>query len=121
MLCSINSGKYVKTLSHKKNYDKWHKHLSDENYAKIIDELGKRIDSQEINTAGWIPGHDWTGTVFEPIYYACGRNERQAGMFFGLILFNWKIIIYYRSNFSLSYFSIEKSLIRKRSIASTFL
>ena len=86
MLCSINSGKYVKTLPHKKNYDKWHKHLSDEDYAKIIDE---RIDSQEINTAGWIPGHDWTGTVFEPIYYACGRNERQAGMFFGLILFNY--------------------------------
>lgn len=56
MLCSINSGKYVKTLPHKKNYDKWHKHLSDEDYAKIIDELGKRIDSQEINTAGWIPG-----------------------------------------------------------------
>ncbi len=78
MLYSINSGKYVKTLPYKKDYDRWRKHLSDEDYAQIIDELGKRIASQEINTAGWIPGHDWTGTIFEPIYYACGRNERQA-------------------------------------------
>ena len=92
MLYSIDSGKYVTVLPHKKGYEKWRNHLSDEDYARIIDELGRRIDSQEINTAGWIPGHDWTGTVFEPIYYACGRNERQAGMFFGLILFNYLML-----------------------------
>ena len=74
MLYSIDSGKYVTVLPHKKGYEKWRNHLSDEDYVKIIDELGRRIDSQEINTAGWIPGHDWTGTVFEPIYYACGRT-----------------------------------------------
>jgi hypothetical protein len=26
---------------------------------------------------------DWSGTVFEPIYVACGFSEEQAGMFFG--------------------------------------
>src|SRR5271157_2844182 len=26
---------------------------------------------------------DWSGTVFHPIFEACGRNEELAGMFFG--------------------------------------
>lgn len=89
MLYSVDTGKYVKTLPHKKDYDRWRRNLSDADYDKIIDELEKRIDSQEINTAGWIPGNDWTGTVYEPIYYACGQNKTQSGMFFGLILFNY--------------------------------
>ena len=89
MLYSIDSGKYVTKLPHKKDYDKWRSHISDADYAKIIDGLCKKIDSQEINTAGWIPGHDWTGTVYEPIFYACGRNKVQSGMFFGLIVFDY--------------------------------
>ena len=35
-----------------------------------------------------LPGHDWTGTVYEPIYEACGRNVSQSGLFFGIIVFN---------------------------------
>lgn len=89
MLYSIETGKYVTTLPHKKDYLNWRSHLSDADYDKIIADLEQRIDSDEIHTAGWIPGHDWTGTVYEPIYYACGRNVRQAGMFFGLILFHY--------------------------------
>lgn len=63
MLYSVDSGKYVTKLPHKKDYDKWRKHISDNDFSKIIDELSSKIDSQEINTAGWIPGHDWAGTV----------------------------------------------------------
>jgi len=33
---------------------------------------------------------DWSGTVFQPIYEACGLNEERAGMFFGIV---WKRII----------------------------
>jgi hypothetical protein len=33
---------------------------------------------------------DWTGTVFDPIFEACGRNEELAGMFFGNV---WKMLI----------------------------
>lgn len=29
----------------------------------------------------------WMGTVFEPIYHACGRNQTQAALFFGLIAY----------------------------------
>ena len=58
------------------------------NESAILEALNEKIDQNDINTAGWLPGHDWTGTVFEPIYDACGKNVTQAGMFFGLIVFD---------------------------------
>jgi hypothetical protein len=33
---------------------------------------------------------DWNGTVFDPIYHACGQDEERAGMFYGNV---WKRII----------------------------
>ena len=88
MLYSIDSGKYVKSLPHKRDFENWKKHLSGSDYAKVIDAINAKVDANDINTAGWIPGSDWTDTAFEPLYYACGRNKVQAGMFFGLIVFN---------------------------------
>ena len=87
MLYSIDTGKYVKVLPHKKDFDIWRNHISDADYQKIVDAINEKVDNSDINTAGWIPGHDWTGTVYEPLYFACGKNQTQAGMFFGLIVF----------------------------------
>lgn len=54
----------------------------------MVDELNKRIDENpEVHTAGWIPGHDWTGTVFYPIYLACKKDTTAAALFFGIIVF----------------------------------
>lgn len=88
MLYSIDTGKYVTRVPHKADFDKWMKNLSEDDYKKIEAELNQKIDQNDINTAGWLPGHDWTGTVYEPIYEACGRNVSQSGLFFGLIVFN---------------------------------
>lgn len=88
MLFSIDSGKYVTSVPHKGDFDRWMANLSDADLEKIETELNSKIDQSDINTAGWIPGHDWTGTVYQPIYEACNKNVTQAGMFFGLILFN---------------------------------
>lgn len=88
MLYSIDSGKYVTQVPHKKDFDNWMKNLSVEDYKRIKDALNEKIDQNDINTAGWLPGHDWTGTVFEPIYDACGKNVTLSGMFFGLIVFD---------------------------------
>lgn len=87
MLYSVDSGQYVTRLPHQTDYDRWRKNISDDEYKAVEDAINARIDASEINTAGWIPGHDWTGTVYEPIYKACGKNVTQAGMFFGLIVF----------------------------------
>ena len=87
MLYSFDSCKYVKTLPHKKQYDAWRKNLTDEDYRIICDELMSHFAEKEVNTSSWIPGNDWTGTVYEPIYHACGDNVEASGLFFGLIVF----------------------------------
>ncbi len=87
MLFSIETGRYVVALPHKRDFDKWRSHISDADYQKVVNAISDKIDESDINTAGWIPGSDWSGTVYEPLYYACGQNPTQAGMFFGLIVF----------------------------------
>lgn len=88
MLYSIDTGKYVNHMPHKNEFDKWMKNLTSEDYDKLIDVLNEKIDESDINTAGWLPGNDWTGTVYEPLYLACGEDKVKSGMFFGLILFD---------------------------------
>lgn len=87
MLYSVDSQKYVTKLPHKNDFDRWRKRISDAKYNLIVDELNLRVDGDEIHTAGWMPGSDWNGTVFEPLYFACGQSIQAAGLFFGLIVF----------------------------------
>ncbi|MDO5028696.1 MAG: hypothetical protein Q4E36_05465 [Bacillota bacterium] len=88
MLYAIDSGKYVERLPHEAEFEKWRSKLDDDDYEKIVQELLKIINGNQIITAGWIHGKDWTGTVYEPIFEACGQNVTQAGFFYGLILFD---------------------------------
>jgi hypothetical protein len=40
-----------------------------------------------IATAGWLPGSDWTGTPFEPIYTKAARGDfDRSAMFFGQLV-----------------------------------
>ena len=87
MLYSVETANYVKKLPYKKDFDRWMSNLNPVDYKGICDELNSRIDGSEINTSNWIPGSEWTGTVYEPIFKACGYNKGLSGLFFGLILF----------------------------------
>jgi len=92
MLYSIDTKSYITAIPHKKNFDVWRGRLSDIEYNAIVDELNARISEHEINTSSWIPGSDWTDTVYEPIYTkACGYNEEISGKCFGLIL--WVVLM----------------------------
>ena len=58
-------------------------------FNRLIDErlASKELDNQ-IHTAGWIPGNDWDGTVWAPIYYqATGEDPVQAALCFGLLCY----------------------------------
>lgn len=88
MLYAIDTGKYVEKLPHQKDFDRWMKNLSAADYQKIAETLNDQINISDINTSSWIPGNDWTGTVYEPLYHACGDNKVASGLFFGLVLFN---------------------------------
>src|SRR5437773_4011963 len=53
--------------------------------------LNSRISGDEIHTSSWMPGTDWSGTVFEPIYSAaCLCDHDSSAKFFGLIL--WEVV-----------------------------
>lgn len=87
MLWSFDSGAKVERLPHEREFLAWRKKLSDADYERVVEAISEAIGDDEVSTAGWIPGHDWTDTPYEPLYYACGKDSEQAGRFFGLIVF----------------------------------
>ena len=92
MLYSIDSCSYIKSIPHRQEFDLWRRGLSGAEYQAIADELNDRIEGGEIHTSSWIPGADWSDTVFEPIYEkACRRNQQASAKFFGLIL--WAVLL----------------------------
>jgi hypothetical protein len=92
MLYSIEEGKIINYIPHESDYQFWHDQLSDSEYQAIVDELNNRIDGTDIQTSSWIPGSDWTGTVFDPIYSkACSNNVTESGLCFGL--FVWVVMM----------------------------
>jgi hypothetical protein len=87
MLYSVETGKYVDKLPHKKEFDIWMKKLPQADYESIVDALNAKIALSDINTSSWIPGDEW-GSVYKPLAVACGNNKEASGLFFGLILFD---------------------------------
>jgi len=82
----------LSTIPHSRDYRIWRNRLSDAEYSAIVNELNKRINGKEIQTSSWIPGSDWSGTVWEPIYSkACLGNEEDSGLCFGL--FVWVVMM----------------------------
>ncbi|UCE66755.1 MAG: hypothetical protein JSU85_01710 [Candidatus Zixiibacteriota bacterium] len=92
MLYSTGQNREITYIPHERDYNLWRGRLSEDEYRAIIDELNNRIDSDEVHTSSWIPGSDWTDTVFQPIYEkACNYDERLSGKCFGLFL--WVVMM----------------------------
>ncbi len=92
MLWSIESNEEITTIPYRKDYDLWRSGLSNEEHQAIIEELASRIHGTEIQTSSWIPGDDWSGTVYDPIYSkACNQDPVASAKFFGLLL--WEVML----------------------------
>ncbi len=91
MLSSIDSN-IVNMVWHKRFFDASKSWLSDDEYQAMIDELNRIVqnsidDDSDIVVSSFIPGSDWSGTVWEPIYTkACGFEFDHAAQFFGLLV-----------------------------------
>ena len=99
MLYAIGSEgpKRITNVPHAAGYQRWRQRLADRDYNAIMAELERRIEGKEIDTSSWIPGADWTGNVFQPIYdQACGRDFDAARRFFGLLV--WKFFMDHRDD-----------------------
>lgn len=92
MLIDPTTKKNITTIPHLAAYRAWCGKLTGAELRAIKDELNARIDGSDIHTSSWMPGADWTETVFDPIYTtACSMNEDAAAKMFGLIL--WDVML----------------------------
>ena len=87
MLWDVYNNKEITRIPHKAEYDVWTSRLTRDQIQSIKAEIIRRIDGDEIATAGFLPGSDWSGTPFHPIYEtACRSDEEAAGKCFGLMV-----------------------------------
>ena len=94
MLWAIDGSKLkpIRDIPHNDHYSRLLSSLSKKEYDDIYKTLNNKIDTNEIHTSSWIPGHNWSGTVFEPIYTKAANYNREAsGLLFGIIV--WVIMM----------------------------
>lgn len=89
MLIDIDTNKPITHIPHRAEFDACRARLSDEEFDAMVDRVNELIDAAggEVATAGWLPGNDWAGTPFWPIYENAARLDRErAGLFFGQLV-----------------------------------
>lgn len=87
MLWDVYNNKEINNIPHKREYDVWISRMTQAEIQGIKTEILKRIEGDEIATAGWIPGSNWSGTPFHSIYeQACRFDEDASAKCFGLMV-----------------------------------
>lgn len=89
MLIDIDSGRTIDRVPYQRDFNLLRSRLTEGEFDDMVARINELIDDAggEIATAGWLPGSDWTGTPFAPIYtkVAPGNFERSA-LFFGQLV-----------------------------------
>lgn len=92
MLVDMMSGKEIRQVPYAQEFRTWMSRMTPAEIASVKSELNSMIDGTEIQTAGWMPGADWAGTVFQPIYEKAARfNAEMAARCFGLMV--WEVFM----------------------------
>ncbi len=92
MLYSVDSGTFVTRVPHERDFNIWRSRLSVADLSAIRQALQQILASSEIETSSWIPGDNWAGTPWEPIYSkVCRQDEAAAARCFGL--FVWEAVL----------------------------
>lgn len=92
MLFDLMTGKQVKAVPYGDEYRRYMSAMTLAEIAAIKARLNEMIEGTDIQTAGWMPGSDWTGTVFEPIYFkAANQSYTASAKCFGLMV--WEVFM----------------------------
>ncbi len=77
MLIAIPSGKEMTKVPYERGFNTLRNRLSIAEFEAMVGRVNELIDASgaEIVTAGWLPGSNWAGTVFEPIYTKAARQD----------------------------------------------
>jgi hypothetical protein len=89
MLIDIDTNNVLNRIPYRTEFDSLRKRLSDAEFEAMVARVNELIDQAggEIATAGWLPGADWTGSPFEPIYTKAARGDFQrSALFFGQLV-----------------------------------
>lgn len=87
MIWDIDKNIELTTIPHKNDYDVWVSRLTKVELQAIKDEIMERIAGDQVATAGWLPGSDWSNTPFHAIYEkACLFDQTASGKCFGLLV-----------------------------------
>lgn len=87
MLIDLMTGKPITRMPYEKEYRSYLARMTSSEVAAVEAELDARISAGDIHTAGWMPGKDWNGTPFQPIYdKAARRDYGLAARCFGLMV-----------------------------------
>lgn len=87
MIWDVCNNREINRIPHRMEYNTWMSRLTTQQIEIIKEEILRRISGDEVATAGWIPGSDWSNIPFQPIYEtACRRDEEAAGKCFGLLV-----------------------------------
>lgn len=86
-------GKQITDIPRRRQADfkAWRDNLVDSDYEAVVEAINGYINGRDCFTSSFIPGSDWTDTVYQPLYLACGQSKEQSGWFFGLIV--WQVMI----------------------------
>ena len=88
MLVNFENGKEIKEVWHKKEYDVFLNKinaLDKDTIESIKYSIKNLMSTSEVNVTSWMPGKDWTGTPYQPIFDALGL-ESSSAMCFGLLV-----------------------------------
>jgi hypothetical protein len=94
MLIDVDSGTSIVSVPFRREFDALRSRLSETEFDAMVARIDELIDQAggEIATAGWLPGSDWTGTPFEPIYAKAARGDFQrSALFFGQLV--WFVVM----------------------------
>ena len=92
MLIDMMTGKQITQVPYAKGYQTFMSRMTAAEIAAIRHALDAMVQGTEIQTAGWMPGADWTGTPFQPIYEkAAHYDEGAAARCFGLMV--WEVFM----------------------------
>lgn len=92
MLVDMMSGVWITRVPYAQEYAQFMKRMTTAEISASKARLDELIDGTETQTAGWMPGKDWTGTPFQPIYDKAARySEEAAARCFGLMV--WEVFM----------------------------
>ena len=92
MLVDMMSGAAITRIPYEQEYRNFMSQMTAGEITAAKARLDEMIEGTEIQTAGWMPGKDWTDTPFQPIYEKAARHsEEAAARCFGLMV--WEVFM----------------------------